>query len=415
MRILFTNNTLAKPAGTEVAIRDLAVVMQRRGHEVTVYSPQWGEVADTLLTAGIPVVACLDDTPWVPDLVHGHHQWETTLAALRWPQCPVISFCRGVEAWQEEPCRAPNVVKWVAIDKPCLQRILRQEGIPAEKTALVLNGIDLGRFQPRQALPKVLRRALVFSNYAQSDLLLPELRAACEAQGIECEAAGAGVGRIIDRPEQVLVDYDLVFAKGKAALEAVLCGCAVIVCDVRGLGPLVTQENFNDLRNSSFGFSCMTQPVAPETVRERIRSWTPETVEPVVRMARESCGLDAMLEQLESIYLETSVMRPNPTADELGRFVLQWLEPSTVPFKAGCEALSLWEKSGTTRAPETDAVTAQNPGNRNNRRYDRFMDVFRKGQAAREELDAARRTSINKEAEPGIWKCLLRRRSKSRT
>ena len=48
---------------------------------------------------------------------------------------------------------------------------------------------------------------------------------------------------MVDRPEAILGDYDLVFAKARAAMEAMATGCAVILCDRVGAGPLVCRAN----------------------------------------------------------------------------------------------------------------------------------------------------------------------------
>ena len=37
--------------------------------------------------------------------------------------------------------------------------------------------------------------------------------------------------------------YDIVFAKARAAIEAMAVGAAVIVCDFDGVGPMVSTEN----------------------------------------------------------------------------------------------------------------------------------------------------------------------------
>jgi len=48
------------------------------------------------------------------------------------------------------------------------------------------------------------------------------------------------IGATFEQPEEVLPNYDLVFAVGRAAIEAMAIGCAVIVADAYGLGGLVT-------------------------------------------------------------------------------------------------------------------------------------------------------------------------------
>ena len=96
--------------------------------------------------------------------------------------------------------------------------------MPADRVALLPNFVDTARFLPRAPLPQRPRRALLFSNYANEESHLPAVRAACVAAGLELDVAGAGVGNVIDEPERVLGSYDIVFAKAKAAIEAMAVG-----------------------------------------------------------------------------------------------------------------------------------------------------------------------------------------------
>ena len=52
------------------------------------------------------------------------------------------------------------------------------------------------------------------------------------------------------QPERVLGRYDIVFAKAKAAMEAMAVGAAVVLCDFGGVGPMVTWADFDRLRRS---------------------------------------------------------------------------------------------------------------------------------------------------------------------
>lgn len=383
MKILFTNNTLAACAGTELAIRDLCLEMRRRGHEVAAYSSQWGDVASALISEGIPVLDHPGQAPWTPDVIHGHHEWETTVAALRWPDRPVLSFCRGLEAWQEAPCRAPNVVHWIAVDDPCAERLVEQEGIPARQVTVVLNGIDLHRFRPRPPLPPHPGAALLFSNYAAADRLLPEVAQACTEENVRWEAAGAGVHRILERPEELLGNFDLVFAKGKAALEAVITGCAVIVCDVKGLGPLVTGENFEPLRRQSFGYPCMTAPISPDAIRSRLRQWDASASGRASDLARQNCGIQTMFGALESLYEEVRGYRLLIDSAAWAEFTADFLAPRVVAAKLGRQL----QESHRNTASSPEAANAREAS----REHDRILDAYRKGQQARTEVKSVKK------------------------
>src|SRR5690349_19033609 len=73
LRVLLTNHYLGEPGGTEVAVRDLALGLLRRGHRPVVYAPVLGRTARTLREATIPVVDDPARIAEAPDIIHGSH------------------------------------------------------------------------------------------------------------------------------------------------------------------------------------------------------------------------------------------------------------------------------------------------------------------------------------------------------
>ena len=354
MRLLFTNNTLDKPAGTELSILDYARALKTRGHEVTAFSRQQGELAERLNASEVKVIETLNETPWHPDVIHGHHEWETSLAALAFPNVPVISFCRGTVPWQETPCRAPNVKCWVGVDEACIRFLLDEFGIPEDRIHMILNGVDLDKFPVRPPLPSKLKRVLVFSNYAEEDNYLAQIREACDLEGIECRAIGSGVGEILSDPREVLAESDLVFAKGKAALEAVVSGCGLVVCDMKGLGEMVTTENFTKARALSFAYGAITDEITVEKVRSRFAEWNSKTCRETAELARESASLDVVIDRLETIY--DSVLSEgggsNPgRMTETAKWATGFFGAHTTSYKLGREMQQMWRAFRETGAP----------------------------------------------------------------
>src|SRR5215813_6748290 len=90
------------------------------------------------------------------------------------------------------------------------------------------------------ALPAEPRRALVFSNNANGFTHLRDVQKACNSVGIAVEVVGSSSNASNSHPELLLGEYDLVFAKARCALESLFVGTAVILCDARGSGPMVT-------------------------------------------------------------------------------------------------------------------------------------------------------------------------------
>jgi glycosyltransferase involved in cell wall biosynthesis len=216
-------------------VHDLAVGLRALGDDVVVYTPRAGVVAEAVRDrGGVDVVTSLEDLPWRPDVIHGHHTLETVAAALAHPDVPVVFTCHG-QGWMAEPPRLSSLVEWIAVGTATVTR-LGAAGVPPDRVSLIPNGVDTERFRPtRAAPPRSPRRALVFSNNAAPGGWVEVVRATCAQRGIEVEVAGRAWGRALDAPEEVLPEFDLVFARGRCAREAIASGCAVVLTDVEGL------------------------------------------------------------------------------------------------------------------------------------------------------------------------------------
>ena len=320
MRVLLTNNTLADRAGTELYVRDVALRLRELGHEPVAWSPVLGTVAAEMRQLGIPVVDDLAQLPFQPDIIHGHHHLETMTALLCLPGVPAIFFCHGAKAWEEKPPLSPRILRHVAVDLPCLERVVQDTGIAAEKVVTLLNFVDLKRFQPRAPLPDKPRRALMLSNYPCPGSVLRTIRKACAQQGISLDTIGLPYRNATDFPEKIFPQYDLVFAKGRTALEAMAVGCAVIVWHGERCGPLVTAGELDRLRSLNFGFRVADQPVTPVHLTDQIARYSAADAAAVSRMVRAQVDMHGTIDQLVRLYeavLAESKKRPVDIAEEL--------------------------------------------------------------------------------------------------
>lgn len=304
LRILITNITLATRTGTETYVRDLATALLDRGYTPMVYSPDLGPIARELRDAAVTVVDNLRALATLPDLIHGHHNLPTITALLRFPGVPAVFFCHDSRAWHDSPPRFPPILKYVAVDLACRDRLVRRHGIPEDRVRVLPNFVDLKRFKPRGPLPVRPLRAVVFSNYASEQTYLKAVRTACDRAGITLEVVGAAAGNPCERPEAMLGRYDLVFAKGRCALEALAVGAAVILCDVPGGGPMVTTVELDRLRGLNFGRAALRGPVYSGAVGREIARYDPQDAAEVSRRIRESAGLDAAVDEIVSLYQE---------------------------------------------------------------------------------------------------------------
>src|SRR5262245_30888840 len=210
----------------------------RRGHHPVVYSPSLGPIAEEIRAQTIPVVSDVSRIGAAPDIIHGHHGLETLVALMAFPGAPAVNVCHSWIGWPDAPLKFPRVARYVAVDDTCRDRLVFEHGIADDCIHVRLNAVDLTRFQPRGPLPPRPRRALVFSNAARNHgSHLDAISQVCAAEGIALDVAGSRSGHVLTRPEDALGQYDLVFAKAKAALEAAAVGAAVVLCDAPGAGP----------------------------------------------------------------------------------------------------------------------------------------------------------------------------------
>jgi len=304
MRVLITNHILSNYAGTELYVRDLATSLLNRGHTPIVYSTQLGQVARELRAATVPVVDDLSAIASPPDIIHGQHNLETMSALLHFPDTPAIYFCHAWAAWVEAPPRFPRILRYVAVDDTCYDRLVCEEAIPAERARVILNFVDLTRFQARPPLPAKPARALIFSNHAREDSYLEVVSEACRRAGVALDVVGLGVGNMLAQPERLLGQYDLIFAKGRCALEALAVGAAVVLCDAVGMGTLVTTGELEHLRRLNFGVRAMRGQLDAGALAREVARYDPKDAAEVSRRIRASAGIEFAVDEIVALYRE---------------------------------------------------------------------------------------------------------------
>jgi hypothetical protein len=134
------------------------------------------------------------------------------------------------------------------------------------------------------------------------------VREACARSGIEVDAVGHDSGNVCDRPEEVLGRYDLVFAKGRSALEALAVGAAVVVQCGRSRGPLVTSGELERLLPLNFGIRAMRHPPSPaglaRELSAEIARYDPSDATEASRRVRQLAGAGQSLDELIALYRE---------------------------------------------------------------------------------------------------------------
>jgi hypothetical protein len=334
MRILITNNTLATRAGSELYVRDLAIELRRRGHEPIAYSPLLGAVAEDLRAATVPVTDDLRSIRLRPDVIHGQHHLETMTALTHFPGVPAINVCHGWIPWQEIPLQHPRILKYVAVDETVRDRLVIEHGISESDVRVVLNFVDLNRFARRASLPEVPKRALIFSNAATNTNFAPVVREACDGVGVRVDLVGHAAGNAVEQPEDLLPRYDIVFARGRAAIEAMATGVAVIIADPQGVGGMVTSARYADLRSKNFGIRTFRDPLNRKVLEREIATYDRIDAGRVTEQVRADADLQAAVDAYLEIYadcIDASRGREGDPTTELRATsqYLRWLSRQT--------------------------------------------------------------------------------------
>ena len=309
LRVLITNIALSGRSGTETVARDLAIGLVRRGHLPILYSPllqlpgNAPGVINEIREALIPVTDDLNTITVRPDLIHGSHLHETMTACLHFPDVPAVWTCHSWDGPHDKVPAIPNIKKFIAIDASCMERLLCEESVKSERAQLIPNFVNLEIFKQRETLPEKPKKALVLSHYAYADSpWYQNVLEACKQAGLAVETYGSGVSKICSNPEKLFLEYDIVFAVDRTALEALAVGCAVIILGQPGLGSMVKSNECKSLYQQNFGRKSITKEATAENILLEIEKYDPVDTQRASAYIRQQANADIYLDKVIELY-----------------------------------------------------------------------------------------------------------------
>ena len=303
MKLLLTNDELHEVnGGTQLFIGELARELLNRGHEIAVYTWLAGSLADQMRANGVRVVQSPKDCGFTPDLIHGQQHLSTMAALAAFPGVPVLYHCHGYSPWQEQPPVHPRIVRYVSMSLSLVPWIAETVGRKKEEILVILNSVNLARFQHVRTPRTTPQRALLFGNSPLPGELLSRLRQACHHCGLVLDFAGKPFDNPIASPEEVLPTYDIVFAAGRSALEALASGCAVIPCTAHGCSAMVMPDEVARWRAMNFISPKRNLLPSIQSISKIIRSYHPTAAAAVTENIREICDFRLTCNLLETSY-----------------------------------------------------------------------------------------------------------------
>ncbi len=308
-RVIFSNYGLAGRYGTEFFLSDVTTRLQQRGTQCGIFSPRLGPFTGEFRAAGIAVWDDPDKIDWEPDVLHCHHVAEAVRLLNRFPGTPAIFMVHEPRLWQGLAPVTPQIRRYIAVDQLCRERLARDCGFREDSIQIIPNGVDLERFQPRSPLPVKPQRAIIFTSSAANNEHLILARKVCQTLGIHLDEGGHAAGNVLEHPEKILPQYDLVFAKARCALEALSVGCAVILIGAEGVGEMVSTSRFDHFRAMNFGMGLLQLPLTEEALVSQIERYDPNDAALVTRRIRETCGVEHTVAALEALYAEVAATK----------------------------------------------------------------------------------------------------------
>lgn len=319
MKILVTNWRLARRTGSELHAAELARDLRSRGHEVALYAPVIGEMADQLradrfLVANTP--SELSDAGFNPEIIHAQHHMSAIAALSHFPHCHAVYQCHGTAPWEEWPPLHPRIAFYCVPSSEFNHWLTEQHQIPPDRIRIVPLSVDLSAYPVKNAIQWPPKRALIFSDYFERGPELDAIAAVCRERDIKLDAKGRGFGSAVDAPDKLLPQYDLVFAAGRSAIEALACGCATILVRERHMEDWIHPGNLRHAATLNFSPGIDTKrPITEETIAAALDRVTESAIAETARLIRSEHELNTAVDTLEKLY-QDALSEPLPLEKE---------------------------------------------------------------------------------------------------
>ncbi len=324
LRVLLSFENFAGFGGTETYTLTVAKELERLGHDVAIYSPNQGAMAELARERGIRVLR-INEIPRSVDLLIFSDTATCHELAGHCRDAVRIYVVHSVDfVLLQTPPRLPDRCAALVVLNDRVRRAMEARAWHAPIVRL-RQPIDLPRFAGLGSGADA-RTALVMTNTVK-DARAELIEEACRANGLDVRWVGA-TGEPTPSPELAIAGAKLVIGLGRCALEAMAAGRATYVYGVIGGDGWVTPESYPAMEADGFaGTSAPDVVIDGARLAEDLGSWD-ETMGQLNRdlVAAHHTAREHAVELVKlARRLETSqLVEPSP-GEELAHLVrLQW-------------------------------------------------------------------------------------------
>lgn len=141
------------------------------------------------------------------------------------------------------------------------------------------------------------------------------IQQACTTFGLQLDGIGALFGNPITQPEVDLLNYDVVFAGGRSAIEAMACGCTVIPVTKEQAERRIHPENYDEMADRNFTAEINAPQVSNGQILTELQALDSAESAAVTARIRSEATLDRAVESLLHHYQE-AIQAPASPVDE---------------------------------------------------------------------------------------------------
>ncbi len=270
VRVLLSFENFAGFGGTETYTLTVAKELDRLGHDVAIYSPNRGAMAEFAGEQGIRVIGRCE-LPSSCDLVISSDAATCHDLAGHCRKAVHVFVVHSVDFMLQAPPQLPDRCQAVVVLNDRVRRAVEARAWHAPVVRMH-QPIDLGRFEGLGPGRANARTVVVLSNYlkgARAQLI----EDACRANELDVRWIGA-TGHPTSSPELAIAGAKLVVGLGRSVLEAMAAGRAVYVYGVIGGDGWVTPERYAAMEADGFaGTSAADVVIDRARLADDLESW----------------------------------------------------------------------------------------------------------------------------------------------
>ncbi|MCG6205017.1 hypothetical protein LPW26_10245 [Rhodopseudomonas sp. HC1] len=307
LRVALSNVALDGFTGSELWTVEAAQFLSSAGAAVIVYSPRIGRVAKLLSESGIFVTSSVEEVvDFCPSVLHvNHFEAVRPLVDRLVGHARIVNMIHGLLPRPGLPGNE-NVDRYCSVSIHAKAKVHILTNTPWPDIDILPNSFDERRFTSTGD-PARFGRALLYSSRTTPQHR-EKLRSVLAGYGLELEHLGQG-GTPTTEPENLLPQFDVIFAVGRSAIEALASGAHVILWDAGIAGPAVTASNFWQCVTANFALAAnvltwryIENPDAPQWIGTQLSHGSEDARVATTRLTRNHLNLSRAGLRLLALY-----------------------------------------------------------------------------------------------------------------